>query len=588
MIGLQELIHKIEEGEGARFLRLAALVLLLLSMTLVYDLREFRNWTAPEAMDAAQLGRNLAEGKGFTTDYIRPLSMYLVKQSRTDGKSLLSEGHPDISNPPLYPLLLAGLMKVLPFNYEVAEHAKFASYQPEMLIAYFNQILFFCSALWLFFIARKLFDNQVAWLTIALYLFSDLYWRFSISGLSSNLLILLLLGVVWSLLKLEENSSVENASSGKCVFWAVLAGAFLGAMAMTRYSMIWLFIPTLCFVMISTGNKKWINAVAVGLVFIAICSPWLLRNYGLSGKLFGTASYAIFQDTPSFSGDSLERSLELNSDQFKLFGVEEVLRKLVVNLHQIVQVDLPRFGGNWFSAFFLVGLLIQFRKPTLVRLRIFTVIAILIMAVVQALGKTRLSYLNPEISSENLLFLLGPLVLMYGAALYYTLLEQINFAVIEFRRLISVGVVVIASLPLILTVLPPRSTPLAYPPYWPWLMREINSFMQPQEMMMSDAPWAVSWYADRQCVLLPQNPGSDFIHINDFQKTVHALYITQLSLDERFLTGMVKGNAWGRFILESIVINKLPDRFPLRHAWADLLFDQLFLADSQRWAKKKP
>jgi hypothetical protein len=89
-------------------------------------------------------------------------------------------------------------------------------------------------------------------------------------------------------------------------------------------------------------------------------------------------------------------------------------------------------------------------------------------------------------------------------------------------------------------------------------------------------------------VLLPQNSGADFIKINDFQKKVCALYFTQLSLDEHFLSGLVKGNAWGRFILESIVVNKLPDRFPLRHAWADLLFDQLFLADSERWAKKKP
>ena len=33
-----------------------------------------------EAMDAAQLARNIAQGKGYTTLFIRPFSMYLVKK----------------------------------------------------------------------------------------------------------------------------------------------------------------------------------------------------------------------------------------------------------------------------------------------------------------------------------------------------------------------------------------------------------------------------------------------------------------------------------------------------------------------------
>ena len=72
---LQEIIHALEVGAGARYLRLAALFLGIVTIAVVYNLREFRNFHSEEAMDAAQVARNLAEGRGFTTRCIRPLSM---------------------------------------------------------------------------------------------------------------------------------------------------------------------------------------------------------------------------------------------------------------------------------------------------------------------------------------------------------------------------------------------------------------------------------------------------------------------------------------------------------------------------------
>ena len=45
-----------------------------------YNWRSFRNLGTQEAMDAAQVARNLAEGRGFTTQFIRPFSIYLVKK----------------------------------------------------------------------------------------------------------------------------------------------------------------------------------------------------------------------------------------------------------------------------------------------------------------------------------------------------------------------------------------------------------------------------------------------------------------------------------------------------------------------------
>src|SRR5215475_1838040 len=77
---IQEAIHKLEVAGGLRYLKVGLLVLTFLSVTVIYNFRSFKNLATQEAMDSAQLARNIAEGKGYTTYFIRPFSMYLVKK----------------------------------------------------------------------------------------------------------------------------------------------------------------------------------------------------------------------------------------------------------------------------------------------------------------------------------------------------------------------------------------------------------------------------------------------------------------------------------------------------------------------------
>ena len=93
----------------------------------------YHNFAAPEAMDAAQVARNISEGKGFTTEFIRPFSAVSACKSTTSrNKSERDAWHqrartlrndpnasPDLANAPVYPLVLAGLMKVLPSDWKV-------------------------------------------------------------------------------------------------------------------------------------------------------------------------------------------------------------------------------------------------------------------------------------------------------------------------------------------------------------------------------------------------------------------------------------------------------------------------------------
>src|SRR5690348_4292054 len=105
---IQEQIHKLEVGGGMRFLRIGLVVLVVLGIVVWNNFRNYKNMSNIEAMDAAQLGRNIAQGKGYTTMFVRPLSMYLLRmhnllkegaQSSNMGQlTRIKDAHPDIAN----------------------------------------------------------------------------------------------------------------------------------------------------------------------------------------------------------------------------------------------------------------------------------------------------------------------------------------------------------------------------------------------------------------------------------------------------------------------------------------------------------
>ena len=47
-------------------------------LALIYNALCFQNIRSPEAMDAGQLARNIADGKGFVTSWVRPTSLGLL------------------------------------------------------------------------------------------------------------------------------------------------------------------------------------------------------------------------------------------------------------------------------------------------------------------------------------------------------------------------------------------------------------------------------------------------------------------------------------------------------------------------------
>ncbi len=90
--------------------------------------------------------------------------------------------------------------------------------------------------------------------------------------------------------------------------------------------------------------------------------------------------------------------------------------------------------------------------------------------------------------------------------------------------------------------------------------------MKPEELMMSDVPWAVAWYGRRQCVWLTLNSKSAFLCPQRLSETGQRHLFHRLSMDDKFLSQMARGddNGWGRFIFDSVMLKKIPTGFPLQ------------------------
>ncbi len=602
---LQDWIHKLEEGAGARYLKFAAFSVAILFLALIYNFYAYRNFATPEAMDTAQLARNIAEGKGYTTLFIRPFSLYLV-QSHNQAKAadaLASAGtdfaeirtaHPDIANPPVYPLMLAGLMKVLPFHYPLNLKSSFWSnggsfwrYEPDFLIALFNEALLLVVVALTFFLARKLFDTSVAWLSAILVLGCELLWRFSVSGLSTMLLMIIFIGLTWCVLRIEEAARDPQPPFGRLLGLAIAAGVVAGAGALTRYAFGWVIIPVTVFLILFGGQRRvmWAS-VALG-AFVLVLAPWVIRNFVLSGTPFGTASFAVVEGTSAFPGFQLERSI--HPDLSSALGLTLYLHKFLVNLHSILQDALPKLGGSWVSMLFLTGLLLNFRSAAVRRMRHFLLMCLVVFVVVQAMGQTQLSVESPEVNSENLLVLLAPLVFIYGVSLFLILLDQMVLPLRELRLVVKAVFVGLCCTPLIFTLLPPRTVPVVYPPYYPPDIQQIASWMKPNELMMSDVPAAVAWYGQRQCVWLTLNDQDDFFAINDYLKPVQALYLTPETMDAKLASDCLRPtqHTWGNFVLQAVAQGKIPTGFPLTHAPTGFFPERLFLTDWDRWKPEK-
>jgi len=587
-------------GRGKKVIQWAALILLAAVLSPIYTASQFRNGLGKrEAIDMAQLARNIARGEGFTTHVIRPLGLWQLEQNgwdiqNKDTRDRLINQHPDLSNPPLYPFLLAQVFKVLPksvFKYNEADHIFPAE---RWGILPFNQLCLLASILVMYLWAKRLFDSRVAAMAGWLMLFSDTLWSYGVSGLPTNLLMLLLLLAVYCLFLADGRLNPPEPAEGEAanavparVTGAVMAltigsAVLLGLCFLTRYLAGFFLVPLAIYaarIFRGRGAAMWAGVYVV--VFLAVVTPWLVRNERVSGSMLGLAKYGLIERSGTIQGEALERSYK--PDLTDAYSFRPIVSKFLSNARQNLLTNLRLVGSDFLVFFFGVGLMYGFRRRDATRLRGVLLGAIAAAIFAMSLIGSDPERLGPEVGGGNLLVLLLPLVAIFGVAFFYLLLDRIPFR-IKLTRGLAIGAFVALNVsPMIFTMLPPRPGQFPYPPYSPPVTRWVANLFEPNELGCSDLPWSLAWDGDRRTVWLPMTV-EDFYQISDFvaPKSVQFMMLTPYFLDTKRQSEIVRGEYKGWVGLYQ---GQLRQDFPLK-AYVAPTPDHILLADRARWAKK--
>jgi 4-amino-4-deoxy-L-arabinose transferase-like glycosyltransferase len=599
---VQSAVFQIEMGRGKKVIQWVLLVLLAATLCLIYSASQFRSGLSKrEAIDMAQLSRNIARGEGFTTHVIRPLSLWQLQQhgwdiQDKDVRERLINQLPDISNPPLYPFVLAQLFKILPksmFKYNEIDHIFPAE---RWIILPFNQLCLLAGILITYLWAKRLFDGRVASMVGWLMLFSDTLWSYGVSGLPTNLLLLLLLLAMYCLFladgrlnppepfESEEASAAPSEVTGAVVALVIGSAMLLGLCFMTRYLAGFFLVPLAIYAArIFRGRAAALWAGVYVVVFLAVICPWLVRNERVSGSMLGLAKYELIERSGAIQGEALQRSYK--PDLTDAYALRSMTSKFLSNARTNLLINLRLIGSDFLVFFFGVGLLYGFRRQDATRLR-----GVLLGALAVAIFAMSLVGWDPErngsdVNGGNLLVLLLPLVAIFGVAFFYLLLDRIPFR-IKLTRAMAIGTFAALNVsPIIFTMLPPRPGPYPYPPYLPPITRWVAGLFEPGELGCSDLPWSMAWDGDRRTLWLPMSV-DEFYEINDFvaPKGVQFIMLTPYMLDSKRESEIIKGEYKG---WASVIQGQLRSDFPLK-AYIGIPPDnqQILLADRARWAKK--
>ncbi len=587
-VKVQKAVWQLELGRGKIWIQWGAAILLAVALSLVYIANQFRGLERAEAMDMAQLARNIARGQGYTTYVIRPLSLWQLQEHSRDHQPRLMN-HPDLVNPPLYPLVLAALFKLVPasvFDYSMNEPI----FKPERwIIVPFNQLCLFLSLLLVYFWARQLFDQRVAVTAAFALLFSDTLWFFSISGLPTSflmLLFLLSLFCLWLADRRWHPEPTETAPGHGWLNWLlVLASAgLLGLCFLTRYSMAFLLLPMGVYAgCVCRGRGPWrvvAGVVLYVLVFGAVITPWLVRNLSLCGAPLGIV-YSEFAHGITYA--------QLKPDFERAFEIGPMGTRLLNQSRFYLLDAFKDMGASFLVFFFVVSLMYGFKRSETMRLR--RVVWGGLLCVIFGMSCILIPYDETEgprrfVTGGNLLVLFLPLVTVYGTAFFYLLLDRIAFP----ARLLRLGVIGlflgVNAAALIYSLLPPRRGPYPYPPYCAYYTKLAANWFESDEVGASDLPWSIAWVGDRRTVWLPKT-ADDLVMIHDHvaPKGLSFILLTPRLLNGRFQSDLTKGEYKAWF---AVISGRLPANFPLKIA---TLYapagEQILYADRARWADKK-
>jgi hypothetical protein len=568
---IQSMVQNVDVGIGALILRRVSLFVMIGLVCLYYPATQFRGLSNDEAMDNMQLGRNLALGRGYVTDVIRPLQVAFMEDVTRQRLVPLPE-MPEVFRAPFYPAVLsllfrgaAAVQTPQELFFPISEKVPQTFPAERQWLVPFLELLFVLSIIMTYRMGKLLFDDRVAFTALWLFFLCDDLWKSVLTGRPFVLVLFLVTFSLYTLLKatLRHESGVNRVSTW--VFLA-LSGLSIALTGMTYYSLILLWLPWL--IVVGRTMRPFAGrAVLLGIVIFAMVSvPVMMFNIRMLGVpygMFGLAPLSLVAETRLMPLRLLQESLD---PEFSQLGFGAFMLKLISNLREVFVVQAKSIGDGWMIGIFVAILPFRFRRPEVNRFR---------WLAFWMIGATLFGAAAVGLEGH---FLLGkalyPLVLLYGVGFFYLMLDRLDIRVRLLRRLVILAFVLLNISGFLLTFFGPR-TPDQFPPYNPKhivmgmsdpVMEDARNRAAELEnsdgrvLVSSDIPEAVAWYGGERTLMLPASM-DDFTSFSDFYHTVSAMYVSTRMRNLKPLDDLTLGpyGDWAQLALGQVMN---PARFP--------------------------
>jgi hypothetical protein len=260
-------VHSIEQGNLAGLIRIALTIVGVVALALAYLFIEFKGFSAADGIDQAQIGRELAAGRGFSTKYLRPLA---IQQIQREADRIPANNFPETYHAPLNPLIDAVALNIFPKALQAKINNDSPVFAGDRLIVAVSVIFFLSAVTVTFFFGIMLFDRRVALTACGLVVVADQFWQFALSGLP-QMLMLFLFSCAALCLVVAIKAKVRRKRPF-LIFFPL--GICLGLMALAHPATLWLTAGTGLFCGIYFRPRVVIGLIPV-IICLAIFSIWM-------------------------------------------------------------------------------------------------------------------------------------------------------------------------------------------------------------------------------------------------------------------------------------------------------------------------
>ena len=486
-------------------------------------------------MDQAQISREIARGHGFTTKMIRPVAYDQAQRAQKRSISLV--GFQDTYHSPLNPLLNAAVLKVIgadkPNSWQMG--ANEMVFPLDRVIATVSTLFFLLAIGVNYLLIARIFDAKIAGVCAILMLFCDSFWNYSLSGLPQMLMLLLFSSALYFAYR-----AVEATTEGRLAMTpALIAGVFFTLLALTHWMTVWIALGYIIFAAVAFRPRGVIGITILVLLIIAGIGP-ILRNQSITGSPFGTAFLTVYNGLSNSGEAAVMRTADLESEPLVIDGlIAKILRTTLMQSMDII----PLLGGIIVAPLFFLSLLHPFKRASISSFRW----AILLMWILAAFGLAIFGISKDPLDPNQIHLLFAPIMTAYGLAFVSILWSRLEFVASTpmLRNVHYFLIVGICALPLVLALpmkvrvgmhLRDRGGVPNWPPYYAPALNSktagIRGWTTDDQVVFSDQPWAVAWYADRLSIWLPPTyAGFEKLETiaNDLQTPVTGILISPCS-----------------------------------------------------------